>query len=37
LLIDKICVDGKKINPSYRGEMDLWGYEDVPTSGERGK
>ncbi len=27
----KLCVDGKKINPSSRGEVDLWGYEGDPT------
>lgn len=26
-----ICVDGKKINPSSHGEVNLWGREDKPT------
>lgn len=31
----KICVDGKKINPSSKGEVRLWGYEDSPTFDEK--
>lgn len=31
----KICVDGKKINPCPKGEVDLWGYEDKPTYKEK--
>ena len=31
----KICVDGKKINPCSKGEVDLWGYEDKPTFQEK--
>ena len=31
ILTYKICVDGKKINPSSKGEVDLWGYEGEPT------
>ena len=27
----KICVDGKKINPCSKGEVNLWGYEEAPT------
>ena len=35
LLTYKICVDGKKINPSSKGEVDLWGYESLPTFQQR--
>ncbi|KAK3107914.1 hypothetical protein FSP39_025021 [Pinctada imbricata] len=31
----KVCVDGKKINLSSNGEVDLWGYEDKPTKEEK--
>ena len=31
----KVCVDGKKINPSSKGEVNLWGYEDSPTFKEK--
>jgi hypothetical protein len=31
----KLCVDGKKINPTSKGEIHLWGYEDPPTLEER--
>lgn len=31
----KICVDGTKINPSSKGEINLWEYEDFPTNKER--
>lgn len=33
-----LCVDGKKINASLtnkHGDIDLWGYEQKPTLGER--
>lgn len=31
----KICVDGKKINPCSKGEVNLWGYEENPTYQEK--
>ncbi|CAG2226181.1 unnamed protein product [Mytilus edulis] len=31
----KVCVDGKKINPSSKGEVNLWGAEDKPTFEEK--
>ena len=31
----KLCVDGKKINPCYSGEVNLWGYEDQPIFTEK--
>ena len=27
----KICVDGKRINPTSKGEVNMWGYEASPT------
>ena len=27
----KLCVDGKKINPCSKGEVNLWGHEESPT------
>ena len=31
----KVSVDGKKINPSSKEEVNLWGYEDSPTFKEK--
>lgn len=31
----KLCVDGKKINPCSKGEVDMWGFEDRPTFKEK--
>ena len=33
----KLCVDGKKINPCSSGEVDLWGFENVPTYEQKQK